>query len=299
MIYTLENDYFKVAISTKGAELQSVFSKKLGLELLWQGDASFWGKRSPILFPIVGSLKNGEYEYQNKKYKLSRHGFARDMEFKCSTPQSTILKGTEVSFTITHTEETLQQYPFEFEFEILYTLLEDSLMVNTKVLNSSSSSDLYASFGAHPAFNLPIFSNTNFEDYSLVFNKNEQAGVYPLTETGLIKSDEKPFFENENKLQLSKALFYGDALVFKNLKSDCIKVINNDSQKGFQFVFVGDYNYFGIWSAKDAPFVCLEPWAGIADTENSNGQLVNKEGIIKLLPNEESSAMWSINAIHF
>jgi galactose mutarotase-like enzyme len=299
MIYTLENEFFKVSISTKGAELQSVFSKKLGVELLWQGDATFWGKRSPILFPIVGSLKNGEYEYQNKKYKLSRHGFARDMEFKCTTAQSTIIKGTEVSFTLTQTEETLQQYPFEFEFEILYTLLEDSLMVNTKVLNTSTSSDLYASFGAHPAFNLPIFPSSNFEDYSLVFSKNEEAGVYPLTETGLIKTEQKPFFENENKLQLSKELFYGDALVFKDLKSDSIKVVHNDTKKGFQFVFVGDYDYFGIWSAKDAPFICLEPWAGIADTENSNGKLVNKEGIIRLLPNEESSAMWSINALYF
>lgn len=296
MIYNIENDYFKVEISTKGAELQSVFSKQLGVELLWQGDVNFWGKRSPVLFPIVGGLKNGTYEYEGKKYQLPRHGFARDLEFEF-LPTNPMLKETMASFVLRSNANTYQNYPFDFEFEVMYTLLEDSLMMNFKVQNTNSQMPLYVSYGAHPAFNVPIFPNTNFEDYSLVFNKNEKAGIYPLTTEGLIKKNELPFFKRNNKIKLSKELFYNDALVFKNLQSDRIKVLHNNTKAGFEFLFVGDFKYFGIWSAKDAPFVCLEPWAGIADTEKSNGKIINKEGIIELIPGKQSSAMWSIAAL--
>jgi galactose mutarotase-like enzyme len=297
MIYSLENDYFKISVSTKGAELQSVFSKQLGVELLWQGDANFWGKRSPILFPIVGSLKNGEYEYEGKKYNLPRHGFARDMEFEFGEENNHPQEGKSISFILTHSNETLEKYPFEFRFEMWYTLIENALSVEFKVKNTSDDMPMYVSFGAHPAFNLPVFPNTNFEDYSLTFNSNETSGIYPLTSDGLIKANSIPFFKRNNKIKLNKELFYNDALVFKNLCSDCIKLIHNETKKGFNFIFTEDFDFFGIWSAKNAPFICLEPWAGIADAEKTNGKLINKEGIIGLFPQEEVDAMWSIEAI--
>lgn len=293
MIHTLENNYFKIEISTKGAELQSIFSKKLGVELLWQGDASFWGKRSPILFPIVGSLKNGTYEYEGKNYALTRHGFARDMEFECITENDT----TTLSFFITHNNDTLKIYPFEFKFVITYTLQNDKLHVTPKVINTSESKNLYTSFGAHPAFNLPIFNTTRFEEYSLVFSEDEVAGVYPLTNDGLIMENEIPFFSNSNQLNLTKELFYKDALVFKNLKSSSIKLLHNQFAKGFEFGYTNGFKYFGIWSAKNAPFVCLEPWAGIADVEHANGSLIDKEGILKISPKAEIEETWSISAI--
>ncbi|MFY8127925.1 MAG: aldose 1-epimerase family protein [Chitinophagaceae bacterium] len=297
MIYSLENDYFKIDISTKGAELQSIFSKKLGVELLWQGDANFWGKRSPILFPIVGSLKNGEYEYQDKKYNLPRHGFARDMEFEFYEEIENEREGKSINFVLMHTVETLKKYPFEFRFEMLYTLFDDALLVEFKVKNTSGDKPMYVSFGAHPAFNLPIFPNTNFEDYSLIFNTNETSGIFPLTNDGLIKANSIPFFKRNNKIKLHKELFYADALVFKYLQSDGIKLIHNESKKGFNFGFTSNFDFFGIWSAKNAPFICLEPWAGIADSEKTNGKLINKEGIIKLSPEQETAALWRINAL--
>ena len=219
MIHTIENEYFKVKISTKGAELQSVYSKKLNVELLWQGDAAYWGKRSPVLFPIVGSLKEGKYVYNEKEYSLSRHGFARDMEFTHQT--STI--NSIANFELVNTINTIENFPFEFSLKISYALLGESLMAMYQIQNTSKSENLFASVGVHPAFNVPLFQNTTFEDYFLQFNQDENSNIYPLTVDGLIKNSSVPFFKGNNEIKLEKSLFYTDALVFKDLKSNNIK----------------------------------------------------------------------------
>lgn len=293
MIHTIENEYFKVKISTKGAELQSVYSKKLNEELLWQGDAAYWGKRSPVLFPIVGSLKEGKYVYNEKEYSLSRHGFARDMEFTHQT--STI--NSIANFELVNTINTIENFPFEFSLKISYALLGESLMAMYQIQNTSKSENLFASVGVHPAFNVPLFQNTTFEDYFLQFNQDENSNIYPLTVDGLIKNSSVPFFKGNNEIKLEKSLFYTDALVFKDLKSNNIKLLHQTSGKGFNFSFSEGFKYFGLWSAKDAPFVCLEPWGGIADAEDATGFLEQKEGIQKIGPSDSVNDYWEISAL--
>src|SRR6187431_1835194 len=149
-MYTIENEVLRVSISPAGAELNSLFNKANGLEYLWSGDSKFWGKKSPVLFPIVGTLKNNQYFFDNKSYELSRHGFARERIF------SVIAQTTaSITFELNHDESTLLAYPFQFSFAIIYTIDESRLSVTYQVKNKSSE-PMYFSVGAHPAFKLPI-----------------------------------------------------------------------------------------------------------------------------------------------
>ena len=147
---TIENEQLKIIISPKGAELQSIFNKQTELEYLWNGDPAFWSKKSPVLFPIVGTLKNDTYYYNDKTYKLSRHGFARDMEFEKEKQSA-----TSITFLLRSSEATLQDFPFEFEFRIIYAVQDNSLHVSYNVHNTSSG-EMYFSVGGHPALKLPL-----------------------------------------------------------------------------------------------------------------------------------------------
>ena len=286
-LHYLENDVLKIAISSKGAELQSVYSKATQLEYLWSGDANFWGKKSPVLFPIVGGLKSNEYNFNDKKYNLSKHGFARDNEFEVEE-----IDNASIRFTLKSNADTLQCFPFEFEFCIEYTIENNQLYCKYFISNNADNT-LYFSVGAHPAFRVPLTDSTTFEDWYVAFSSTENCGIYPLNEAGLIKEDDTPFFENSKQLALTKELFYKDALVFKELQSTAISIKSDKVENGLTMHFDG-FTYFGIWSAKDADFVCLEPWCGIADSENTNGDFTKKEGIIRLIKNETFARVWSI-----
>jgi galactose mutarotase-like enzyme len=286
MIY-LENAELKIAISEKGAELQEVFSKETQLEYLWSGDPIFWGKKSPVLFPIVGTLKNNQFTHNGETYALSRHGFARDKNFKV-----TELTKHSVCLTLDADKDTLVQYPFLFRFSIIYEIKKNSLSCTYHIANIDIK-PMYFSVGAHPAFKVPLETIFDFNHYYLEFNQEETAGKWPITNEGLIDKNPIPFFHNNSRINLSKELFYGDALVFKNLESTSISLCNEQSKHGFKFSWT-NFPFMGIWSAKDAPFVCLEPWCGIADSINASGELREKEGMILLTPGQSINKTWSI-----
>ncbi len=218
MNVSLENDYLKVRINEKGAELNSLISKDTGLEYMWSGDPAFWGKTSPILFPIVGTLKKDSYSYQNKLYKLSRHGFARDSTFQIVAQQE-----DSVIFSLSSTPASREKYPFDFELQIGYQLIEDNLEVNYMVENTGPDV-LYFSIGAHPAFKVPLVKGTAYEDQYLEFNETENSGRWPIVAEGLIKNAPIPFLRHTSILKLTRTLFNEDALVFKDLKSDKISI---------------------------------------------------------------------------
>lgn len=282
----LENDFLKVEISAKGAELQGLFSKETEIEYLWSGDASFWGKHSPVLFPIVGSLKNDSYTYKDKAYHLPRHGFARDYEFVAAQ-----ISQTEAIFTLKNTEETLKAFPFPFELKLSYKIIESKLSVNYTVINKGTKKMLF-SLGAHPAFAVPNTPDTSYEDYYLAFNDDERLTYWKL-EDGLVANETETLELNGHKLNLKHDLFYNDALVFKTLQSNCISLLNTKNDYGLHFHF-DDFPFFGIWAAKDAPFICLEPWCGVADSVNHNQKLAYKEGIVKLDSAKSWERCWEV-----
>jgi galactose mutarotase-like enzyme len=283
----IENKHIAISANPMGAELQSIFCKDNQLEYLWSGDPAFWGKKSPVLFPIVGGLKNNTYQYKGTSYQLSRHGFAREMEFSLSAKTN-----DSISFTLNANDHTLKHFPFMFRFTITYSLHKNVLSCNYQVTNIDIKPILF-SVGAHPAFKVPLVTGTSFEDYHLLFGSKETTGQWPLSPEGLILESPVPFFNNTNRIDLVKSLFYGDALVFKQLSSKSISLLNSKNKHGFKFEY-NDFPYMGIWSAKDADFVCIEPWCGIADSVNASGELNKKEGINVLTPGELMSRTWSV-----
>jgi galactose mutarotase-like enzyme len=282
----LENDELTVGFVTKGAELRSIKSKKTGTEYMWKGDPAYWGKFSPVLFPIVGGLKDDTYIYDNKEYHLPRHGFARDHEFEFQQ-----ISSGEVLFTLSHSDETLKVYPFEFTLGLRYKLSGAALACSYEVLNSGKT-DLLFSVGGHPAFAAPLASGTDYEQVFIGFD-NDESITYHKIEDNLISDQTETIHLEQNQLTLKHSLFYDDALVFKGLKSNTLSLGNTENEHGLDFHFK-DFPFFGIWAAKDADFVCLEPWCGIADGIHHNQQLADKEGINLLQPAQTWKRTWQV-----
>jgi len=224
----IENNFLRIYTKELGAELTSIFNKQTQLEHLWQAGAA-WAKHAPVLFPIVGQLKNNTYFYNDKAYHLDRHGFARTAIFKVHQQSA-----QQIIHRLTSNQQTLQQYPFQFVFDIIYELNENSLVVEYKVENTDNK-DLFFAVGAHPAFKIPLRDEDVYDDYYLEFNKSETAGRWLLAD-GLIAT-ETDFFNKQNTLPLNKNLFHHDALVFKSLQSDCISIKSNKHQHGLHFQF--------------------------------------------------------------
>jgi galactose mutarotase-like enzyme len=285
MIY-LENDFIKAGFSTKGAELQQLLHIESGENYLWNGNAEFWGKYSPVLFPIVGGLKENTYRYNEESYKLSRHGFARDNEFSVEKQTS-----NELLFVFCGTSDTQAVYPFEFKLGIRYTLEKASLSCSYEVLNTGEK-ELLFSVGGHPAFAVHTSEELSYSDYYLQFDKDTSIEYHQI-ENDLISNNTKVLELDNGKLGLQHQLFYNDALVFKTLKSEKITLANNKNSNRLDFEF-HNFPYFGIWAAKDADFVCLEPWCGIADVIGHDSALENKEGIVKLSQNQLFTRTWSV-----
>jgi galactose mutarotase-like enzyme len=282
----LENEQFRAGIEPKGAELQSLYNKPDGIEYIWSGDPAYWGKHSPVLFPIVGSLKNDTYYYNDNAYKLSRHGFARDKIFAAEQ-----LSRTAASFTLKQDKETLGHYPFAFVLKLQYSLNNTGISCTYEVYNTCGET-LYFSIGAHPAFAVPFTKDSSYSDYYLKFNTPETLHRWKLQD-GLIGTSSEILPLDNNILHLEHALFYEDAIVLKNMKSNRITLGCNKHTHGLHFNF-NDFPFFGIWAAKDAPFVCLEPWCGIADNITHDQRLENKEGINALMPEEHWQRSWSV-----
>jgi len=282
----LENEYIEVTFDAKGAELKSIKSKTTGLDYLWKGDPEFWGKFSPVLFPVIGALKDSSYIVDDKLYELPRHGFARDHEFAVEH-----ISDAEVLFTLSANEETLKVYPFEFVLGLRYRISGSSVSCTYEV-NNPAEKDLLFSVGGHPAFAAPLTSDTSYEDYYLEFAVDE-ALTYNKIDNNLISDATDTLHLDKGKLQLKHELFYNDALVFKQMRSRAISIKNTKNENGLHFRF-DDFPFFGIWAAKDADFVCLEPWCGIADGVHHDQQLSDKEGIVSLSPGSDWKRTWEV-----
>lgn len=282
MNITITNQGLTAVINPQGAELTSL--KDNNNEYIWEGNPEFWGKHSPILFPIVGTLKDNTYNLNGKQYSMSRHGFARDNHFAVKEHDS-----RSVTFSLLPNEETKKQFPFDFELELKYTLNGKTLLLDYTVRNTGTA-EMPFSIGAHPAFALP----GNFEDYSLTFEKDEPL-VSSQLESDLISDKTVIIPANEGKLPLSYSLFENDALIFKTLQSNHVEI----AKKGIPLLKVAfeNFQHLGIWTKQNAPFICIEPWQGYSDAYNANGNLNNKEGIIVLEPGKEFNTGFSIEIL--
>jgi len=290
MEYTIENDFLKVSISSLGAELSDVYSKKLNAGVLWRGDAAFWRDRAPVLFPFVGRLNDNKYMHEGKIYEMQIHGFAKKSEFTAAD-----IKPDQITFKLAYDEETLRVYPFKFEFYVAYGLKANELTITYNAVNLGDS-EMYFSVGGHPGFNCPLFADEKFSDYSLVFSEKETADILLSNEKVYFTGETRPFLKNESVIPLSYELFKHDALVFENLKSKSITLKSNKNYYKLE-IDISQFPYLGIWTKKDAPYVCIEPWRGIGCFDGCEGELKDKQGIIRLNKKERSLCWYVVKIL--
>ncbi|ECJ9721556.1 aldose 1-epimerase family protein [Listeria monocytogenes] len=274
----LENEVLLVEMKTAGAELTRIFHKDTGLEYLWNADSKFWGRHSPVLFPTVGRLVDDTYLVDGKQYHLGQHGFARDRDFQ-------VIEQTEntVRFELDADEDSLAIYPYKFKLSIIYTIEKNTVAVSYEVENTDNKR-IYFSIGAHPAFHLPLTDGTTFEDYYLDFGTEENLETLCLE--GPYRSGEiKKIIDGPARyLPLSYDLFKNDALIFEALKQKEM-TIKSDKTPHFVKVSFPEFPFVGVWTAKPGtPFLCIEPWYGIADGAGESVELRDKAGIEHLEP---------------
>lgn len=260
MIYYLENNFIKLSVDTHGAELSSIYNKIDNKEMLWQGDPAFWGRRSPVLFPVVGKYKNGKTTYNGQEYALGQHGFARDREF-------TLIEKTndKLVFELKSNEETLKNYPFNFRLVCSFELDVNTIVVGWLVENTDDKT-IHFSIGAHPAF----YCNKG----ETVLSMNGENLQYNLINgDGLYTPKKYPI---DNSFILHDSVFDNDALIIENSGVNEVSLADN-GKKYLSVAF--DAPLFGLWSPakKNAPFVCIEPWYGRCDAENFNGDITERE----------------------
>ncbi len=273
-MFKLENNNFIIGILATGAELRSVVNKSSGYEYIWQADASVWNRSSPVLFPFVGKLKNDTYFFKGKEYHLPQHGFARNYDFDLLHQSD-----NKVIFALKSNPSTKENYPFDFELNLSYTLTDNELQLEYSVQNTGDDT-MYFSLGAHPAFNLP----EGLENYLLEFANEEDLPRHLLL-SGLRTHEKQEVPFQSNKLILKEEYFEEDAIVLQGMQSNEISIISLNNKKLLSLEAEG-YPYYGIWAKKPYPFLCLEPWHGIADSIDATGELTEKEGIRALASSE-------------
>lgn len=275
----LENEYVTAKFRTFGGELISLQSKD-GIEYLWQADATYWGGHSPVLFPICGSLREDKAVLENgQSVSMPRHGIVRKREFEC-VEQSP----THLTFKIVSDEEMLKQYPYAFELFITYTLHEKSLKVTYKVVNKNDAVMPYF-IGGHPGFNCPLVEGELFEDYELIFEKNE-SGTYPRNDmqSGLIVNDRTLLPTKENVLSLDRALFKDGGVNLDELQSRKVTLQSTKTAHGVTMTFK-DFDYLVLWTSHvNSPFIALEPWSGLSTYDDENDVFEHKKGVSQIAP---------------
>lgn len=284
-VVTLSNNQLTIKINELGAEVSSVTDQKSGYEFMWQADEKYWGRHAPVLFPIVGRLKEDRYKYDGQTYEMSQHGFARDSMFEVRE----ITEDT-ASFSLRDSPETLKKYPFKFELVIKYTLKENTLKVTYEVKNRSTRKEMYYGIGGHPAFNVSQTTDEHgvkeFNQISFQFEPNNEQLFIPLSTEGLLNLNEAEK-QIVGEIRLTHETFKEDALIYKIEPHSEMVLIDDVNQVEVRLNPL-EMEYVGVWSPYPARggFVCLEPWAGVADEQETSQQFNQKYGIHKLNPEQ-------------
>lgn len=269
-LFQISNDKVTIQVDSLGAELKSLKSLPDNREYMWHGDPAYWGRTSPVLFPVVGGLKNGTFRVDDQAYSMGQHGFARDMEFQLKSQVA-----SEIWFTLSSDEETLKKYPYPFLLEIGYELVDHTVVVKWRVCNQTKE-PIWFSIGGHPAFLCPIDPGTDQTQYRLVFDTKESVESSCI-EGGLVGKTKKTYALRDGILPITENLFDEDALVIEGDQAHSVSLARPDGKPYLTVTF--DAPLFGIWSPpkKKAPFICIEPWYGRCDSVDFAGDFKERE----------------------
>ncbi len=272
----LDDGLLRLEVAPLGAEMRSLRRRGAPVEYLWQGDPAVWPYRAPHLFPIVGRLKGDAFVYAGRTFRLGQHGFARDKMFAVAEATRTAAR-----FVLRDDAETTASYPFAFRLGVDYRLGGGAVEIAYEVENSGVI-EMPFSIGAHPGFRCPLDDAEGAQTYALEFERTETAGRFPVAD-GLVSRRNEPALRGESVLPIGAGTFDRGAIVFKDLLSRRVRLVGMRSRVGVEVGFDG-FPCFGVWSKPGAPFVCLEPWCGVADAPDASGRLEDKEGIVCLPP---------------
>lgn len=275
-VVTLRNGTLGAAVSARGAELQRLHTAA-GDELLWDGNPEIWAGRAPLLFPVVGNVKDDHITVHGQRYPLLRHGFARTSMFELVESAD-----ARCLWRLRANDETRLRYPFTFRLDVAYALKGMRLAMRATVVNEGAE-PMPASFGFHPAFRWPLVPGIAREDHDVRFEKAEPEPIHRLA-AGLLAGPEPTPVVGE-RLALADALFERDALIFKRLRSRRLTYGPTGGRR-LQLDFPA-MPHLGIWSKPGAGFVCLEPWQGFADPSDFDGELAEKPGTVAIPPQSD------------
>ena len=276
----LENERLKIEISDHGAELVRIYDKKKEREVLYNGNPAYWNRHAPILFPFVGCVSGGTYQYKGKDYKIGQHGFARDSEFAFVS-----CDGTSCVHRLTDSPESREKYPFPFSLTVSHELTGSVLHVDWEV--KAGDEPLLFKIGAHPAFVVPAEPGKRLSNYYL-FADGRDSLTYHLISPGTGCVNPEDFYELTAKsgfFRLSEEMFENDALILDGPGLSQITLCHPDRMP-YVSVSCNTFPYLGIWKKPGAPFVCLEPWDGRTDNVGAPADLEKKSGMISLAPGE-------------
>lgn len=286
MDYFIENEWCKVGFKNRGGELASWLDKTTEIEHMWKADKDIWGWSAPVLFPIIGCLNHDLLWIDEEPYKMTKHGFIR-------RKAATVHQHTadSITFLFAADKETKAIYPFDFELFVTFSLEKKTLTTNFSVVNKSKKAMPFH-LGGHPAFSAPFSANEKLEDYYLEFEHAETVSRHLINEKGTFSGETRPILKNETRINLTKDLFTEDALVLKDLKSRKVTLRSIHHNKWLQVSF-SDFSYLGIWAKAGAPYVCIEPWIGCADTSEMHFNLEEKENAVLLKTNDKFSVSFT------
>ncbi|MEZ0487937.1 aldose 1-epimerase family protein [Fibrella aquatica] len=287
MSHTLQNQHLRVTIRNQGAELTSLFNRQTGIEHLWQANPAVWPWHAPNLFPVVGGQTNDQIVVDGQTYPMKRHGFARTSEFTCTESSE-----EAATFALSSSEATKDIFPYDFLFEIIYQLDGPKLAITYRVTNQGADT-MFMSVGAHPAFSVPFRPDEAYTDYYIEFDQDESLETSLLGTDGLLTGETARIDLDNRQLNLTPTLFDNDALVLLGLKSRQVTLRSRRNNHSIRLDFA-DFVYLGLWAKPGAPFVCIEPWLGVADTSSDHRPFEKKQGIQCIPANEAFTAQYSI-----
>ena len=280
MSVTIGNAKLSARFVKMGAELKSLVEHATGTEYIWQSDPQWWTGAAPILFPIVGGLKNDQYRFEGRTCSMPSHGIVRKKEWTFVGSDA-----AGATFETASSEETREMYPFDFRLRVCYRLGDSSLAIRYEVANTGKGK-MYFSIGSHPAFNLP-FAGGCPEHYYFHFSEPEDMERY-FFKDGMHLNETEPIFNNSRQIFMTRTLFDRGAIIFKNPRSKAVTIVNSRNTRRIR-VRTDGVPYLALWAPPGAPLACVEPWHGIPDNIDTDGEFKTKEGIMAL----DAGATWT------
>ncbi len=288
MLYTIQNQFLTLTVDDLGAQMMALTGSD-GTEYLWSGDPAFWRNRAPNLFPYVGRSTEDSCTIKGIRYPMTRHGFANRSVFTVGS------RGEDrITFTLTDSPETRENYPWAFSFSVSYALTERTVEITYEVINRDRE-PIWFGLGGHPGFRVPLEAGRDFTDYALTFSRPCSPGRVELSEAYMISGRETSFtLVNGNTLPLRHDLFDHDAVILHHMDKT-VTLSAKEGQHGVTLE-IPRMNYLGIWHTpeKEAPFVCLEPWVSLPARQDVVEEFTQQGDLVSLLPGERYVNPWKI-----